>query len=265
MNYVAAGNTNVGQARDHNEDDLLVDPDHGVFVVADGMGGHDGGEIASALAIKAFKTTLAAFDDPEATAPWNFDLNKSSDENLINGCIQWANMEIHDASLAKLIAKYGNDVDLTRMRNLMGTTVVALRVGGERVTYGHVGDSRIYRLTNGALVRVTKDHSAVQDLVDSGVGTEDEVQRKMPGIKNIITKACGLKLELDVPVATLVPEVGDVFLLCSDGLSNEVTDSDIAIMLGMDRDPAEIVDLLIAKANIGGGKDNITAVVVKIG
>jgi len=251
MKFFAAGNTHEGNKRDHNEDDYLVDL-QGVFVVADGMGGHRHGEIASRIVIRSFCESLATFDDPNITAPWVFDKKLSDDANMINGCIQWANKEI--------VNHPDNELDEDG-RSHMGTTVVALRVGKEKVTYAHVGDSRIYLLRDGKLIRLTKDHSYHQDMIDMGI--PEERVNKMP-LKNIITRAVGLSMALKVDIGEITAMPGDKFLLCSDGLTNEVPDSDLELLLQLSIGPGQIVNMMIDKANSNGGGDNITAVVVCI-
>lgn len=254
MRFLAAGSTHDGQKRDHNEDSFLVDLAHGVFVVADGMGGHKHGEVASAIAIKSFQSTVAAFDDSDVTAPWHFDEKLTEDANLINGCIQWANMEIRNLSKAE--AEDGDEDPKS-----MGTTVVSMRVGKTKVTYAHVGDSRIYMLRDGKLVPLTKDHSAVQEMIDAGY-PEDKVHQL--NIKNIITRACGLVDNLKVTIADVEPQSGDKFLLCSDGLTNEIPDPSLELLMNLPVGPGQTVDMMIEAANAHGGNDNITAVVVCI-
>lgn len=250
MRFFAAGNTHDGQKRDHNEDAFLVDLAHGVFVVADGMGGHKHGEVASALVITSFQSNLRAFDDPNVTAPWVFDKKLSEDANLVHGCIQWANMEINNRS---------NDEEDERSRK--ATTVVALRIGKDKVTYAHVGDSRIYMLRDGKLQQLTKDHSYVQEMLDAGFSMGDV--NKFP-FKNGITRACGLRTDLVVPIAEIDPQSGDKFLLCSDGLTNEVADHNLELLMQLPVGPGQTVNMMIEVANAHGGNDNITAVVVCI-
>jgi len=144
MKYEVAGQTDVGKRRPHNEDNLLI-ADR-VFVVADGMGGHIDGEVASQMLVDTFQRTLSALADPEAVAPWSVQSGLTPNENLIHGCIHWANFEIFSKNMSE-----GN----VRV-NRMGTTVVALMVGEDNVTVGHVGDSRIYRLRDGSLDQLTK-------------------------------------------------------------------------------------------------------------
>lgn len=253
MKFLASGSTHDGQKRDHNEDAFLVDLDHGVFVVADGMGGHKHGEVASAMVIQSFQATLAAFDDPDITAPWSFDERLTEDANLVHGCIQWANLEINNQSR--------DDPDMDE-RSMMGTTVVAMRVGKkDKATYGHVGDSRIYMLRDGKLVPLTKDHSYHQDMIDAGYD-EREVNR-LP-LKNIITRAVGLRAKLKVTLGEVDVQSGDKFLLCSDGLTNEVPDHTLEMLMQLPIGPGQVVDMMIQAANAHGGNDNITAVVVCI-
>ena len=243
MNFQAAGRTHKGMVRSGNEDNLLVASDRGVFVVADGMGGHDAGEVASAIVIAAFKDGTVPVN--EETYPWLYMPNHSPEQNFLMACIQAASQTIADQNEAA----YTN----------MGTTVVAMHVRDDNmVTIGHLGDSRIYRLQRGRLEQLTKDHSAVQELRDSGYTAEIP-----PYLMPIITKAVGLKVFEETPTDIHRARPGDVFLLCSDGLSNELSDEEITQILSWDETPDHLADSLIQKANLNGGHDNVTVIVVK--
>jgi protein phosphatase len=139
---------------------------------------------------------------------------------------------------------------------------VALRIGDDKVTYAHAGDSRIYHMSAGHLVQLTKDHSYVQEMVDHGYYTQEQAENSAS--KNVITRAVGLTIKLQVPVATIVPKSGDMFLLCSDGLSNELSAITMELILGSNGSVEDLVTTLIQTANANGGKDNITAIVIRI-
>lgn len=228
--------TDVGRVRAVNQDAVLDSPT--LFVVADGMGGHAAGEVAASTAI----TTLQAASEAIGTA-----------EGL-EEAIAKANRSIYNASLA--------DPSLAGM----GTTVVAAALvvegGRDRVVVMNVGDSRAYRFRRGTLVQVTEDHSLVAEMVRRG--EIEEAEAELHPQRHVITRALGLE---DVVVADSFPvhvREGDRILLCSDGLTNEVDDEEIALVLGSVADPKAAADDLVARANAHGGADNISVVVVDV-
>ncbi len=226
--------TDTGRQRSANEDSYFVRAP--IFVVADGMGGAQAGEVASKAAAEAFDRDL-----PEAPP-----------EQVLRETIQTANREIHD--LAK--------VDATRAG--MGTTITAAIVdaANEEVSIGHVGDSRAYRLRGGRLERLTRDHSLVEEMRRKGQITdaqaEDHPQR------SIITRALGPEREVEVDVQTVPAAPGDVFLLCSDGLTTMVDERRIASALSSAGSMEEAVRALVDEANEAGGRDNITALAFRL-
>ena len=228
--------TDVGKVRTSNEDALLAEA--GLFAVADGMGGHNAGEVASALAITTLRAALR---------------NGVTGHDHLRDLIQQANSVIYTASL-----------DDSTQRG-MGTTltVVAVVQGQDRlVLVGNVGDSRTYLLRDSTMSRVTQDHSYVQELVNEGVITEDDA-RTHPR-RNIVTRALGIDRNVSVDIAPLEVATGDRLLLCSDGLVDEVDDDEIAAVLRSHDDPARAAERLIASANSGGGRDNTSVVVVDV-
>ena len=228
--------TDVGMVRQQNEDSFLAEET--LFVVADGMGGHNAGEVASALAV----TTL------KAGARLGID-----DAEVFRELVQQANSAIYTASLD----------DSTQSG--MGTTVTALSiVEGEepRVLVANVGDSRAYLWRSGALSRLSVDHSYVQELVNEGIITP-EAARVHPR-RNIVTRALGIDRSVMVDVFTHFVRTGDRIVLCSDGLVDEVADTEIARVLGQHTDPQETAEALVMVANTNGGRDNTTVIVVDV-
>ena len=228
--------TDVGMVRQQNEDSFLAEET--LFVVADGMGGHNAGEVASALAV----TTL------KAGARLGIDTTEDFRE-----LVQQANSAIYTASLD----------DSTQSG--MGTTVTALSiVEGEepRVLVANVGDSRAYLWRSGALSRLSVDHSYVQELVNEGIITP-EAARVHPR-RNIVTRALGIDRSVMVDVFTHFVRTGDRIVLCSDGLVDEVSDADIAVVLGQHSDPQDTAEALVMVANTAGGRDNTTVIVVDV-
>jgi protein phosphatase len=228
--------TDVGMVRQQNEDSFLAEET--LFVVADGMGGHNAGEVASALAV----TTL------KAGARLGIDTTEDFRE-----LVQQANSAIYTASLD----------DSTQSG--MGTTVTALSiVEGEepRVLVANVGDSRAYLWRSGALSRLSVDHSYVQELVNEGIITP-EAARVHPR-RNIVTRALGIDRSVMVDVFTHFVRTGDRIVLCSDGLVDEVADNEIARVLGQHTDPQETAEALVMVANTNGGRDNTTVIVVDV-
>jgi protein phosphatase len=228
--------TDVGMVRQQNEDSFLAEET--LFVVADGMGGHNAGEVASALAV----TTL------KAGARLGIDTTEDFRE-----LVQQANSAIYTASLD----------DSTQSG--MGTTVTALSIveGAEpRVLVANVGDSRAYLWRSGALSRLSVDHSYVQELVNEGIITP-EAARVHPR-RNIVTRALGIDRSVMVDVFTHFVRTGDRIVLCSDGLVDEVADVEIARVLGQHTDPQETAEALVMVANTNGGRDNTTVIVVDV-
>ncbi len=238
MTTLRAGSaTDVGQVRANNQDSTLVVAAVDLYGVADGMGGHQGGEVASAMAVEL---TEAHATDPTL-------------ESLMQA-VRVANRAIFE--------KAGGDRDL----HGMGTTLVALKLvegpDGEEIAWVNVGDSRVYLLRDDRLVQLSADHSLVEDLVRDGQLTADEAA--VHPQRNILTRALGIDLDVDVDGNTVLPFTGDRYLLCSDGLFNEVSEDQMASVLRRLADPTEAADELVRLANEGGGRDNITVVVVDV-
>ena len=225
--------THVGKVRRNNEDSLIViEPE--TFVVADGMGGASAGEVASAMLVETVKNFLT-----NSPAPWD------------------------ETTLAEAVARANNDIwNLSRQNEDyrgMGTTATILYLDGDRACFAHVGDSRLYLLRNEILEQITEDHSYVETLVRRGEITHEEA--RVHPMKNVLTQAVGAMPEVQIDAASFFAQPDDVFLLCTDGLTNMVDDETIARILQTSPNPAE--DLINAALE-NGGKDNVSVIVVGV-
>ena len=251
LRYVAAAKTDVGQKRQGNEDRFCLDPALGLYVVADGMGGHAAGEVASRLAVETIHEWIGkylsgadvAIVGPAASAV-------SAEANFLLSSIRLANRIIFDS--AKDRREYAG----------MGTTVVAVLARDDRFVLAHVGDSRIYRIRRDHIFQISRDHSFVQEQVDSGMMSTAEAHQSQ--YRHMITRALGLKESVDVDLTEEPARPGDVLLLCSDGLSDLLDDEDMLVAV---KEHAEDLDdacqALVDRANSKGGDDNITVLVVQ--
>ena len=229
-----AGVTHAGRKRRRNEDAFVLEPP--LFAVADGMGGAQAGEIASRLAAAAFREYHEA--------------DELAGEERIAAIIKEANRRIYERARADAEASG------------MGTTATAALVDGDGVAIGHVGDSRAYRIRRGALEQLTDDHSLVADLVRSGRLTHEEADSHPQ--RSVITRALGTDEDVDVDTLTGTPEPGDVFLLCSDGLTTMLRDDEILRLVAESRDLASAGKALVKAANRRGGEDNVTVVLFSL-
>jgi serine/threonine protein phosphatase PrpC len=230
----SAGFTDPGRKRRRNEDSFVIEPP--LFAVADGMGGAQAGEVASRLAAAAFREFHGA-DDLEP-------------EERLAAIIQEANRRIYERA--------ADDAQVSGM----GTTITAALIGGDALIIGHVGDSRAYRLRSGRFEQLTEDHSLVADLVRSGRLTPEEADTHPQ--RSVITRALGTDPEVDVDAFAVAVETGDLFLLCSDGLTTMVGDEDIRDLLGRARDLEQAGKGLVKAANRAGGEDNVTVVLFQL-
>ncbi len=249
MKIAARGVTDVGQKRDHNEDSFLVDEALGLFVVADGMGGHAGGGTASLLAVQMIEATL---HEARRTRPEIF--GGSSD--LATGPIREVLGEAVDRACAAIHAAARQDVALAGM----GTTVTAAVVDGSRAFLAHVGDSRCYLVRGDRIHQLSEDHSLVNEQLKAGAITPDEARTSR--FKNIITRSVGFERDVQVDLLGVELRPGDHLVICCDGLSNLVADDEIRrVVVGSSLDDAP--RQLVALANERGGDDNITVIVVR--
>ena len=242
MQIAVGASTDVGMIRQGNEDNFFAEADErrGVFVVADGMGGHAAGEVASEMAVQIIARHLlalsSAVDDGANT--------------LVSTAMQDANRAIFERMLAET-DKQG-----------MGTTASVMVLSDTGYLIGQIGDSRVYLLRDGGLTQITKDHSYVQEQVDAGLLTPE--QARYHPYSNVITRCVGASDEVEADIYTGEVRVGDVFLLASDGLTGMVDDRRLQALLLARSGPGRIVDSLIAEANGRGGLDNITAIVIQV-
>jgi protein phosphatase len=252
MRILAEGRTDIGKKRAHNEDSFGVSGELGLYVVADGMGGHAAGEVASQTAVETLKDFIASTKgQEEITWPFERDTGLSRAANRLVVGIKLANQAIFKQAQERPDQKG------------MGTTIVAALVDEGELCIAHVGDSRAYVFGQGAISRITTDHSYVEEMVVSGSMTPE--QARTHPLRNIVTRALGTKGEVRVDMSRHKLRPGDIYLLCSDGLTGMLTDSDIARTLAdYDDNLAGCLDTLVKLANEKGGDDNITAVALRV-
>jgi PPM family protein phosphatase len=246
----ARGITDVGRRRNHNEDALLVDEQLGLFIVADGMGGHAGGGTASRLAVETIQATVrhAREAEPEAFAARSERVDESPVPDVLREAVEEACAVIYRTAQG--------DPELAGM----GTTVTAALVDGHVAYVAHVGDSRCYLVRDGRIYQVSEDHSLVNEQLKAGAISPDEAKHSR--FKNIITRSVGFEQQVQVDLMGLELEPGDAIVICCDGLSNLVDDPEILSIVG-----ESTIDLaperLVALANDRGGDDNISVIVVR--
>lgn len=245
------GATDVGRRRQLNEDSLLVDENSRLYIVADGMGGHNAGEVASKLAVEMVANFVRrSLEEEEITWPYGVDPRMSMNENRLRTAIMLANKRVW------------KEADSRQDYTGMGTTIVAALLDQSIITIASAGDSRAYRIRRGRLKQITTDDSWVQVAINEGVLRPEEAENHP--MKNIITKAIGAKEKIDVNIYEQALEAEDLFLLCSDGLHGVVEGQTILeIFEASGGNLEECVHALIAAANDTGGRDNITAVALR--
>ncbi|MEO6624388.1 MAG: Stp1/IreP family PP2C-type Ser/Thr phosphatase, partial [Burkholderiaceae bacterium] len=227
------------------EDAVVHDDNTQLCVLADGMGGYNAGEIASGMATAFIKSEMTR---------WLSEVGRHAKAKEIRRaleiCVDNANRSIFNAS------------DSNPQYSGMGTTLVVGVFHGNTLVLGHIGDSRCYRLRNGELVQITKDHSLLQEQIDAGLITQE--QAASSSIKNLVTRALGVEDAVALDVTEHVVESGDNYLMCSDGLSDMVDDGEIASILGGESPLEQKADSLIVAANEHGGRDNISVLLVQV-
>jgi protein phosphatase len=238
MQFSASARSDLGRRRPANEDAYAVAPELGLYLVADGMGGHRAGQVASGLAARAALATLRSLGE-----------GRSGVVERLRACVTAANAEILASSRAK--------PELAGM----GTTVVALLADGPRVALAHVGDSRAYRVRGAAIRRLTEDHTLVGELVRRGEISERAAASHPQ--RHVLLQALGVRRDVDPDMLELVPEPGDRYLLCSDGLTGHLADAEIAELVSDESDLDAACERLIDLANRRGGDDNITVVLLR--
>jgi protein phosphatase len=239
--YTMIGMTDPGMVRTENEDSIATLPEAGLAILADGMGGHQAGEVASRMAVdnisRLLTDTYAANRDQPAP-------------ERIGDSIRRANAQIHQTARSRPECAG------------MGSTIVTALFRGDTLTVGHVGDSRLYRLRADRFEQLTEDHSVIQELVNRGLYTREEARQSVG--KNLVTRALGVDPEVQVDVGTHATEAGDIYLLCSDGLNDVVSDEDIVQVLNHQSNNLYSAAFhLVALANQRGGPDNISVILVR--
>ena len=254
MRVSSAARTDVGRKRDHNEDNLCVVDDEHLFIVADGMGGHEFGEVASQIAVE----TVASFfretsQDDEITWPFKLEEGRTYEGNRLSAGIKLANLRIREASSS------------SESQRKMGTTIVAIHITDTIAHVAHVGDSRIYRVRSGNFEQITRDHSLWNQYMDSEEEITDEMREYIGRYKNVITRALGMHDSVEVDVFDHDVEDGDIFMLCSDGLTDMLENEQILGFIDAHGDDLDVCcEHLVAAANEAGGVDNITVMLVRV-
>lgn len=243
--------TDTGMVRSHNEDCVACEPACGLVVLADGMGGYNAGEVASGIAVSVVTTEIR--HRLQTASPIDRD-DVTGDElgvSLLRDHIQKANVSIFHASQSQ--PQYAG----------MGTTIVSGLFYDNRVAVGHVGDSRMYRLRGEMLEAITRDHSFLQEQIDGGVISVADA--RLSRNKNLVTRAVGVAAQVDPEVHVHDVSVGDIYLLCSDGLNDMVEDEDIqSVLFAMQGNLQLAAGQLIQMANDNGGRDNVSVILVKV-
>lgn len=255
MNFTAAGLSDVGLQREHNEDSYCILSEHRLFVVADGMGGHRAGDVASRMATSEMTAYFDAGNVDGAGVEWptKDDPRMTPDQGRLVSAVKLANQRIFQTS--------------TRNRSVqgMGTTVVGALFNRDdrKINVAHVGDSRAYRVRANDITQLTRDHSLLNDYLLVMPNLSDAQKERLPS--NVITRALGMQQAVAVDVSVADVEPGDVYLLCSDGLNGMVGDERIReIIRDAGPDVETAAKTLVSQANQNGGEDNITVVVVRI-
>ncbi len=248
MKLVAQGLSDVGRKRDHNEDSLLIDEELGLYVIADGMGGHAGGATASRLAVETIQSRLR---DARSARADLFREDQSLEESPLRELLREA---VEDACHSIYAVGQANPALAG-----MGTTVTAALAAGSNVLVAHVGDSRMYVARNGRLYQVSEDHSFVNEQLKAGIISAEEARNSRH--KNVITRSVGFEPDVEVDLMGLEVEPGDRLVVCCDGLSNMLADEEILGIVEeatLESAPRRLVEL----ANQRGGDDNISVIVV---
>jgi PPM family protein phosphatase len=245
MIYTFSTKTDPGRARENNEDSVAFDDATCLGVLADGMGGYNAGEIASGMATAFIKSEMSR---------WLSEAGKQAKlreiRRALEICVDNANRSIFNAANSN-----------TQYQG-MGTTLVVAVFQGAKLILGHIGDSRCYRLRMGSMEQITKDHSLLQEQMDAGLLTQE--QAATSSYKNLVTRALGVDQTVMLELNEYEVQPGDLYLLCSDGLSDMVDDVEIAAIIDCDRTMEQKVEDLVAVANEHGGRDNISVLLVQV-
>ena len=244
--------TDIGKIREKNEDSVLISSDLGLGVVADGMGGHSAGEIASNIAVHVLEETIRKVNTGELKMPETFLPKMDNTERKMLMAANLANAAIYTTAQASEIYK------------MMGTTLTGVMFDGDNATAVHVGDSRIYLFRDGKLVQVTTDHSLAMEHVRRGLLTKAEADKSK--IQNVLTRAMGIKKNVEFDLLRFPVKLGDVMVLCSDGLYKGMNETQLAEQLeqGKNLPLVKLCKQLVRVSNDNDGQDNISAVMIKI-
>jgi protein phosphatase len=245
MMYRYCAKTDTGRARDNNEDSVAFDEATDTVVLADGMGGYNAGEIASGMATAFIKSELSRWLTETGTGAKPREIRRAMEI-----CVDNANLSIFNSANSN--AQYAG----------MGTTLVVGVFRDDALLLGHIGDSRCYRMRDGQLAQITKDHSLLQEQIDAGLITPEQAVGS--NIKNLVTRALGVEESVLLEINEHSVQAGDVYVLCSDGLSDMVDDASIAKIVGLDTGLEQKAVSLIEAANENGGRDNISVIVVGV-
>lgn len=244
--------TDIGKIREKNEDSVLISSDLGLGVVADGMGGHSAGEIASNIAVHVLEETIRKVNTGELKMPDTFLPKLDNTERKMLMAANLANAAIYTTAQASEIYK------------MMGTTLTGVMFDGDNATAVHVGDSRIYLFRDGKLVQVTTDHSLAMEHVRRGLLTKAEADKSK--IQNVLTRAMGIKKNVEFDLLRFPVKLGDIMVLCSDGLYKGMNETQLAEQLekGKNLPLVKLCKHLVRVSNENDGQDNISAVMIKI-
>jgi len=247
----SASLTDPGRVRDHNEDCIESRPEIGLYVLADGMGGYNAGEVASGMATSLISDGLQETWVPGDVARMGRDEAKAASERMLREQIGRANAAIFTTSQ--------NNPECAGM----GTTLVVCVYHDNFMTVAHIGDSRLYRLRGDSMEQVTRDHSLLQEQLDSGLITPEEA--KLSQNKNLVTRALGIDPTVEPEIHVYETQKDDIYLLCSDGLSDMVEDEEIRLtLITLRQNPSLTVQQLVQAANDNGGRDNISAMLIRV-
>ncbi len=243
--------TDPGRVRGHNEDCVESRPEMGIVVLADGMGGYNAGEVASGMATSLIASGLSKSWTKDVLKKLDRDAAMALSQSMLQTQVKLANTAIFEAAQ--------KDPQCAGM----GTTLVACMFYDNFITVGHIGDSRLYRMRNDALEQVTRDHSLLQEQIDSGLISKEDARSSHN--KNLVTRAVGIDPDVDAEVHSYDVQDGDIFLLCSDGLNDMIEDDEIQMTLIALRSNLELTaQQLVQAANDAGGRDNVSVMLVRI-
>jgi protein phosphatase len=243
--------TDVGKVRDHNEDAIGAQPEIGLWVLADGMGGYNAGEVASGIAVKTIIDLVSEACKREKRGDVEAGTGYMRQTIVLRDAILRANKVINQTAQSQPQCEG------------MGTTLVASLFYDNRVSIAHVGDSRLYRLRGNRFEQITMDHSLLQELVDRGFYSQEEAQRSTN--RNYVTRALGVEANVEVEVQEIDVQKGDYFLMCSDGLPDMVEDEDIHLTIStFNNDVRTVGAQLIKLTNDNGGRDNVSVILVRV-